>query len=187
MSAQCEAAATLGDSEWFHLADSAGKRVDTLQAELHKTPSPHGLALSLEVTNTGNQEAEVTLAFPSLTIHVSSDSQDVSYLFPQAVATISSKDAILSADYGPKFLLQFTDVFAPRAGCGAAVIVEDTSGLAKSFVLKKEGDSVKRSNRISYSPCSPPDLLGAAGHGGFAQRRLALRFPCLPTLAEQLV
>ena len=148
MSAQCEASAVLGDSEWFHLADSAGKRVETLQAVLHKTPSPHGLALSLEVTNTSNQEADVTLAFPSLTIHVSSDSQDVSYLFPQAVATISSKDASLSADYGPKFLLQFTDVFAPRAGCGAAVIVEDTSGLAKTFVLKKEGDSV--TDRTEY-------------------------------------
>ena len=148
MSAQCEASAALGASEWFHLADSAGKRVETLQAVLHKTPSPHGLALSLEMTNTSNQEADVTLAFPSLTIHLSSDAQDVSYLFPQAVATISSKDASLSADYGPKFLLQFTDVFAPRAGCGAAVIVEDTSGLAKTFVLKKEGDSV--TDRTEY-------------------------------------
>ena len=148
MSAQCEASAALGDSEWFHLADSAGKRVETLQAVLHKTPSPLGLALSLEMTNASNQEAEVTLAFPSLTIHVSSDSQDVSYLFPQAVATISSRDASLSADYGPKFLLQFTDVFTPRAGCGAAVIVEDTSGLAKTFVLKKEGASV--TDRTEY-------------------------------------
>ncbi len=142
MSAKCDPTAALGDSEWFHLTDGAGKRAGTLRAVLHKTPSPHGLALSLEVTNNSNQEADVTLAFPSLTIHVSSDSKDVSYLFPQAVATISSKDASLSAEYGPKFLLQFTDVFGPRAGCGVAVIVEDTSGQGKTFVLKKERDSV---------------------------------------------
>ncbi len=148
MKAQCETTATLGDSEWFHLADSTGKRVDNLKAVLHKTPSPHGLDLSLEVTNTSDQDADVTLAFPSLTIHVSSNSQDVSYLFPQGVATISSDDATLSAEYGPKFLLQFTDVFAPRAGCGAAVIIEDTSGLAKTFVLKKEMDSV--TDRTEY-------------------------------------
>ena len=148
MSAKCEATATLRDSEWFHLADSVGKPIDTLQAVLHKTPSPHGLALSLEVTNTSNQDAEVTLTFPSLTIHVSSDSQDVSYLFPQAVATISSQQQSLSADYGPKFLLQFTDVFAPRSGCGAAVIVEDTSGQAKTFALTKQSDSV--TDRTEY-------------------------------------
>jgi hypothetical protein len=148
MSAKCEATATLGNSEWFHLSDSAGKQVEALQAVLHKAPSPQGLALSLEVTNASNQDADVTLAFPSLTIHVASDSQDISYLFPQAVATISAKDATLSADYGPKFLLQFTDIFAPRTGCGAAVIVEDTSGQAKTFVLKKERDSV--TDRAEY-------------------------------------
>jgi Domain of unknown function (DUF6259) len=148
MSANCEPTATLSDSEWFHLADSAGKPVDTLQAMLHKTPSPHGLALSLEVTNNSNQDADVTLTFPSLTIHVSNDPQDVTYLFPQAVATISSNDATLSADYGPKFLLQFTDVFAPRAGCGAAVIVEDASGSAKTFALSKQNASV--TDRTEY-------------------------------------
>jgi hypothetical protein len=115
---------------------------------LHKTPSPHGLALSLEVTNNSDQETDVVLAFPSLSIHVSSDAQDVSYLFPQAVATISSQDQSLSADYGPKFLLQFTDVFAPRAGCGVAVVVQDTSGLAKTFRLRKERDSV--TDRTEY-------------------------------------
>lgn len=148
VSPKCEATAALGDSEWFRLADSVGKPVDTLQAVLHKTPSPDGLALSLAVTNTSDQDADFTLDFPSLKIHVSSDSQDVSYLFPQGVATISSDDATLSAEYGPKFLLQFTDVFAPRAGCGAAVIIEDTSGQAKTFVLKKERDSV--TDRTEY-------------------------------------
>jgi hypothetical protein len=148
MSAKCEVAANLGNSEWFHLSDNAGKPVDTLHAALHKAPSPHGLDLSLEVTNTSDQDADVMLAFPSLTIHVSSDPQDVSYLFPQPAATIASQDQSLSADYGPKFLLQFTDVFAPRAGCGAAVIIEDTSGQAKNFVLKKETDSV--TDRTEY-------------------------------------
>jgi hypothetical protein len=148
MSAKCKATAALGNSDWFHLADSAGKHVDTMQAVLHKTPSPDGLALSLAVTNTSDQDADITLDFPSLTIQVSSDPQDVSYLFPQGIATISNKDATFSADYGSKFLLQFIDVFASRAGCGAAVIVEDTSGQAKTFTLTKQKDSV--TNRTEY-------------------------------------
>ena len=59
MSAKCKATAALGSSAWFHVADSAGKHVDTLQAVLHKTPSPDGLALSLAVTNTSDQDAEL--------------------------------------------------------------------------------------------------------------------------------
>ena len=133
MNSQCNAAATLGVSEWFQVSDGSGKQVDTVRAALDRTPSPQGLTLSLELTNTGNRDVDVVLLFPSLNIHVSDDSQDVSYLFPQKVTTISSQDATLSADYGPNFLLQFTDVFATHAGCGAAVVVEDTSGRVKDL------------------------------------------------------
>jgi hypothetical protein len=148
MDSQCDAPNALRGSEWFKVADSSGKQTDAVKAELTKTLSPHGLVLSLELTNTGDRDVDLDLSFPSLSIHVSGDPQDVSYLFPQKVATISSRDASLSADYGPNFLLQFTDVFAAKAGCGTAVVVEDTAGKSKEFILTKEKDLV--SDRTEY-------------------------------------
>ena len=142
MNSGCDAASTLGGSEWFHVADSSGKEAGAVKAELSRAPTPQGLSLSLALTNTSDRDVDVALAFPSLKIHVSNDPEDVSYLFPEKVATISSKDAGLSAEYGPNFLLQFTDVFAPKAGCGAAVVVEDTTGQSKVFALKKDKDLV---------------------------------------------
>ncbi len=148
MSSGCDAASTLSGSEWFHVADGSGKEADGVKAELTRTPTPQGLSLSLALTNSSDRDIDVALAFPSLKIHVSSEAEDVSYLFPQKVATISSKDAALSAEYGPNFLLQFTDVFAPKAGCGAAIVVEDATGQSKVFSLKKDKDLV--SDRTEY-------------------------------------
>jgi len=177
MNSQCNIATTLANSDWFQVSDASGRQVDGVSAALDKTPSPKGLTLSLALTNTGDRDIDVVLSFPSLNIHVSGDSRDVSYLFPQKVATISSQDATLSADYGPNFLLQFTDVFAEHAGCGAAVVVEDTSGQSKTFVLKKEKDllsdrteyHVRIAPHQSYSP--PPVaviLHNGDWHAGFS-------------------
>jgi hypothetical protein len=77
-----------------------------------------------------------------LNIQISSIASDISYLFPQKLATISSVDQSLSADYGPDFLLQFTDAFAAQARCGAAVIVEDTTGQPKTLNLVKSGTAI---------------------------------------------
>jgi hypothetical protein len=148
MSSNCDAATTLSDSEWFHVAGNSGKQADSVKAELTRTPSPQGLSLSLALTNSSDRDVDVVLSFPSLKIHVSTEPEDVSYLFPQKVATISSRDATLSAEYGPNFLLQFTDVFAPKAGCGAAVVVEDTTGQSKVFALRKDKNLV--SDRTEY-------------------------------------
>jgi hypothetical protein len=130
----CTASSTLGQSPWFSIAGNS-----PLKPSLQKTSTPTGLELSLAVTNPTDHDITASIAFPSLAIHVSSDSKDVSYLFPQRVATISSADQTLSADYGPGFLLQFTDVYAAQARCGAAVVVEDLAGQSKTFVLTKAG------------------------------------------------
>ncbi len=145
---QCDTTSTLHGSDWFNVADRSGQPVDSVKAALDKARSPDGLSLSLTLTNTGDRDVDVVLSFPSLSIHVSSDPEDVSYLFPQRVALISSRDASLSADYGPNFLLQFTDVFSVHSDCGASVIIQDTRGEAKSFILNKENNLV--SDRTEY-------------------------------------
>jgi len=170
MNSNCDAARTLGSSDWFQVVDNSGKQTNSVKAELTRVPSPQGLTLSVALTNTSDSDVDVVLSFPSLKIHVSSDPEDVSYLFPQKVATISSQDATLSAEYGPNFLLQFTDVFAPKAGCGAAVIVQDTRGQSKAFALTKNRDLV--SDRTEYhvhlaahQSYSPPQV-GVVLHNG---------------------
>lgn len=148
MSSQCDAASTLRGSEWFNVAASSGQPADSVKASLNNAPSSQGLSLSLTLTNTGDRDADIVLSFPSLSIQVSNDSEDVSYLFPQKVAVISSHDASLSAEYGPNFLLQFTDVFSVHSGCGAAVIIQDIRGVPKSFSLNKDNSLV--SDRTEY-------------------------------------
>jgi hypothetical protein len=136
MSATCTAENTLGRSEWFKVSDNA------IKADLKKTATAKGLALGLTLTNSGDKDADVTVAFPSLEVHVAADAKDVEYLFPKMVADISSADGEMTAQYGPNFLLQYIDVFAEHAGCGAATIVEDTTGLSKKFALKKDAATV---------------------------------------------
>lgn len=138
MSSNCVAESALAGSEWFKVVGSSGAPINSVHAEVAKSATPEKLNLSLTLTNTGEEAKDVVVTFPSLNIHVSGDSEDVSYLFPEKVANISSLDANLSAEYGPDFLLQFTDVFAPKARCGVAVIIQDAGGKTKIFSLAKE-------------------------------------------------
>ena len=151
MSPQCNIASALEGSEWFHVSDSSGNSVKT---SLSRTPSAAGVELGLALMNTSDKDIDVTVTFPSLNIHVSADPRDVQYLFPQKVATISSDDAMLTAEYGPNFLLQFTDVFAANAGCGVVVIVKDTVGQSKTFTVTKSKDTVsdKTEYRVRIAP-----------------------------------
>jgi hypothetical protein len=139
MSSTCNVDSAFAGSQWFSID---GTSAASVHAELTKSAVPHGVGLSLALTNNGDADQDVVVSFPSLNIHVSSDPEDVSYLFPEKVANISSRDATLTADYGPNFLLQFTDVFAPKAGCGAAIVVQDSSGLSKTFTLVKLNNAV---------------------------------------------
>jgi len=137
MSRNCNVASTLGGSAWFKVSGA-----ETLKPLLNKSERPDGIHLSLSLANPTNHEITATVSFPFLSLHPSVESTDLSYLFPQKVATISSADQRLSADYGPNFLLQFTDAFSASAHCGAAVIIEDTSGQAKTFALEKTGNAI---------------------------------------------
>ena len=154
MNPQCNVASVLGGSEWFHVSGGSDAAAKWVKASLVKTPSANGVELGLALTNTSDQDIDVALAFPALNIHVSSDPRDVQVLFPQKVATISSEDATLTAEYGPNFLLQFTDVSAAGAGCGAVVIVKDTTGQSKTFAVTKSKDLVsdKTEYRVRIAP-----------------------------------
>ena len=138
----CTIENTLGNSEWFKVAGKIGPPADAIESHLTTTDTPHGVDLGLTLTNTSEGDVSVDVSFPSLKIRVDTDASGVSYLFPQRVATISSRDADLSADYGPNFLMQFIDVFSEKAHCGVAVIVKDTRGISKAFALKKTGADV---------------------------------------------
>jgi hypothetical protein len=137
ISHDCTVASILGGSLWFKVASA-----DSLKPSLHKSEMPDGIHLSLSLTNPTDHEITTTVSFPLVSLHLSAESADVSYLFPRKLATISSAEQSLSAEYGPDFLLQFTDAFAARAHCGAAVIVEDTTGQAKTFALAKTGNKI---------------------------------------------
>jgi hypothetical protein len=139
MSTECTAAATLSNSGWYKIA---GDSASAVKADLVKTATANGIDLSLVLTNNADRGTDLVVSFPSLDIRVAADPHDVSYLFPQKVANVSNRDASLTEDYGPNFLLQFTDVFAERAGCGVAVIVKDAGGQSKSFHLAKDKNSV---------------------------------------------
>jgi hypothetical protein len=184
MNSNCNAATALQNSNWFQITDSSGKQVNSVKAKLEKAATPDGLSLALALTNAGDQDVDVAVTFPSLEIHVSADPNDAFYLFPQKVATISSEDATFSADYGPNFLLQFTDVFAPHASCGAAVVVKDTSGQSKTFILKKVKDTVSDqtiynvhiASHQTYSPPSATVILhNGDWHAGFNAYKQWLR------------
>lgn len=137
MSRRCTAASTLSGSPWFKVSGA-----ESLRPSLKKSETSTGVHLSLTLTNPTDHEITATVSFPLLNLHLSHESKDISYLFPKKVATISSADQSLSADYGPDFLLQFTDAFAAQAHCGAAVVVEDTTGQPKTFSLAKTGKEI---------------------------------------------
>ena len=137
ISRNCTVVSTLSGSSWFKVSGA-----ESLKPSLIKSETPNGVHLSLSLTNPTDHEITTTVSFPSVELHVSTEPSDVSYLFPQKLATISSADQSLSADYGPDFLLQFTDAFSAHAHCGAAVVVEDTSGQPKTFALAKAGTAI---------------------------------------------
>jgi hypothetical protein len=173
MNSNCNAESVLSGSQWFTIA---GVPAATLRAEFIKSAAPNGLNLALTLTNHGDVDQDITVSFPTLKIHVSGDPDDVSYLFPEKTANISSRDVTLSADYGPNFLMQFTDVFGPSAGCGAAVIVQDFDGRSKTFTLEKQDNMVSDQTvyhihvaaQQSYSfPKVSVVLHNGDWHGGF--------------------
>ncbi|HEX5283455.1 MAG TPA: DUF6259 domain-containing protein [Bryocella sp.] len=137
MSQSCTVASVLGGSPWFKMSGA-----ESLKPSLNSSHAADGVDLSLSLANPTDHEITTTVSFPSLSLHIGREPADVSYLFPQKLATISSAEQALSADYGPNFLLQFTDIFSAQARCGAAVIVEDTSGQPKTFALAKAGRTI---------------------------------------------
>lgn len=137
ISRDCTVMSTLSGSPWFKISGA-----ESLKPSLNKSEMPNGVRLSLSLTNPTDREITTAISFPLVNFHLSTDSTDVSYLFPQKLATISSADQSLSGDYGPDFLLQFTDAFAAQARCGAAVIIEDTTGQPKTFSLAKAGTAI---------------------------------------------
>ena len=137
MSRSCTLSSALSGAPWFKVSGA-----ESLKPSLKKSETPTDVHLSLSLANPTDHEITATVSFPLVDLRLSTDPSDVSYLFPQKIATISSIDQSLSANYGPDFLLQFTDAFAAQARCGAAVIVEDLSGQPKTFFLAKTGATI---------------------------------------------
>ena len=161
----CTLASALSGSPWFKVSGT-----ESLEPSLNKSEKLNGVRLSLSLTNPTDHEIMATVSFPLVNLHLSSEATDVSYLFPQKLATISSADQSLSADYGPDFLLQFTDAFAAQARGGVAVGVEDTTGQPKTFSLAKTGTTII--DHTDYAVQIPPHQTYALrfSAGGVAQR-----------------
>jgi hypothetical protein len=179
----CTAENILGESEWFRVTNDAGKPANDIKGTLNKSTTENGINFSVTLANHGQHAEDVLLSFPSLKVKVTTDASDAWYLFPGKVATISSKDATLSADYGLAFQMQFTDVFAAKARCGAAVLVHDTSGQSKVFTMRKDGETVLDETQYrvhiepgqSYTaPSASVVLHGGDWHAGFNAYKLWL-------------
>ncbi len=167
--------ADLSGSAWYKLSDPNSLRADLRRA---------GDRLSLSVTNTTRQAREFTITFPSLAIQPAAEAADVYYLFPRQGAVVSNADAKLESLYSGIFPLQFVDVFSPRAGRGAALIVRDTSGQAKKFRLRKEGSTVHAEvdytlrlapGQVWNAPEAQVTLHGGDWREGFSEYRAWLR------------
>jgi len=165
---------SLEGSTWFRLAPAGGAKAlspQTLRPELRTVDGPSGRRLSLAITNTGDAPVEFSLAFPSLAIRPSQDAADVYCLFPRAGTIFSREDRLWEAAYGHSFPMEWMDVFAPVAGRGLCVIVEDTSAEFKTFRLKKAGACVEAEVRYPAVRLSPgqsfrPPEASLVFHGG---------------------
>lgn len=135
----------LAASRWFRVETSNGSPVDAgaVHTDYQCTEQPQGKLLTLSVTNTGKAALELKVVFPSLAAVASQDPDDVYYVFPSKAANIGRAATTLSAAYGPDFLLQFVDVFAPAANRGVCTVVHDTTGQLKTFRLSKNGATVQ--------------------------------------------
>jgi len=116
------------------------------------------------------QPQEFKLVFPSVAVRPSEDPDDAYFLFPRQGAVIGNGSQTLQAAYSAAFPLQFVDVFAPAANRGACVMVEDTSGRAKQFTLKKNGPlvevEVEYSVRLAPGESFHPPNAQVVPHGG---------------------
>jgi hypothetical protein len=152
----------------------------TLRAAYRAEPDGLRHKLSLSLTNTSAAPVEADVAFPALEIRPADDPQDVYYLFPRQGAVISRRGGAWQNEYSGAFPLQFLDVFAPRAGRGAVLVIQDPDGAAKTFRLEKKGAAVEVEvrYRVRLAPGetwrAPEALLeehGGDWHAGFAAYR----------------
>ena len=135
----------LRGSQWYQLVASDGKPLSgkSVRPDFHLKSEPAGRVATLSLTNVSRQRQKFTLVYPSLDIRPSPDAADVYYVFPQQGAVIGRQEQSFEADYSGVFPLQFVDVFAPSANCGAGVVVRDTAARGKHFRLHKTGATVR--------------------------------------------
>ncbi|MGC8794775.1 MAG: DUF6259 domain-containing protein, partial [Bryobacteraceae bacterium] len=141
----------LGASRWFGIEPLEGKPATapgTLRTDLKIVSSGKERVASFIVTNDSRAPVEFTLAFPWLEVRAAADPSDVYYVFPRQGAVISRAERSWNEVYTASSPLQFLDVFAPAANCGAALIVRDLSAQLKVFRLEKKGPVV--SLRVEY-------------------------------------
>jgi len=163
----------LTGSSWFRIEAAPGKPAppaEAVQAELSVRPTAEGRLATLSVTNKGREPLEFTVVFPALEVRAAPDPSDVHYLFPRQGAVISRAERNWSGVYTANFPLQFLDVFAPAANCGAALIVKDLSAQLKVFRLKKTGAvaqmEVEYPVRLAPGDTFRPPEAGVVFHGG---------------------
>lgn len=180
--AQRGAPPDLATSKWYRIETKDGSSLssDEIHADFKSTERPKGRDLTLTVTNTGTTTRDLLIVFPSLDIHASQDPGDVYYVFPSKAASIGRAPATLWAAYGPDFLLQFMDVFAPAANRGVCTLIRDTTGQLKTFRLRKNEAAVQAEVEYSvklgpgesfHAPDASLVFHGGDWHEGFAAYR----------------
>jgi len=137
--------------------------------------------LRVQVRNDAEGHADVVLTAPQLgALQLTSEPDDLWYLFPRCGAIVSNRPMNLSAHYGGGFPMQVMSAFVPGLGGGFYLMTKDTTAECyRSYHLAKRDGAVSMSVKYLQAPVGPgetfegvPTELGA--HGGDWHQALAI-------------
>jgi len=112
-------------------------------------------SVGLSVRNVGDQPRLLQAAFPLLgRICIGDDPEENRYFYPWRTGIEGKADCSLMTEYGGLAWMQVIAAYSPVRGCGVYVYPEDSSGLPKGLVLKKESGS--KDDYVRFSEVTLP-------------------------------
>ena len=131
------ASLTYGDREF-----SARIRLDV------EARSDHEFSFSVSLTNTGEEEQRLGLAFPQVSLTKPGSPGDLWYVYPRQAVAWSNRERILREPHNGQFPVQWMDVYDRDHGGGLYLMTRDTEARYRWYELIKEGEQV--SQRVEY-------------------------------------
>ncbi len=119
--------------------------------------------LRLQVRNDADEQADMVLTAPRLGgVRMTSQPDELWYLFPRAGAAISNRPLSLSAQYGGGFPLQIMCAYLPARAGGFYLMTKDTTAeLYRTYRLAKQEGAVSMSVEYLQAPVGAGQSLEA--------------------------